>query len=436
MATAGKPAVAAVPVVGGRRKAPEFDVEEARSLFGDDFLPLSSFTHVVTDPSSGETREEPHPDAAFDLSLNSHLKQNEVGFFRVPLQQLPKTLLPTMPRKKYAQLGKEHRSTLHWGVRKLLLAELDFLRIHSKPGMLVVYAGASPGLQIPYLAAQFPALTFLLLDGAQIRVKETEAISIMIPENMTDPYSDSELARVVTDHPEPKIFISDIRTSPPTERTESDEYVRLDMVKQLQWHDGLKPVASLLKFRLPWEDGTTQFYSGEIHFTPFGPQTTTETRMVVLPDTPLQQYDHRIYEEQMFYFNRVTRVQYYDHQLSMYLDTANKAWLDHCYDCSREVQILQDYLVRFDSWYLPGQAPRDALTGRLLNPIPVADLLTQVAEMSESISTFLESQKTAMLDPSWKTGGGGGDKGQSAPAASKEPRVQEEEEDIDYGTLM
>lgn len=45
------------------------------------------------------------------------------------------------------------------------------------------------------------------------------------------------------------------------------------------------PVASLLKFRLPWEDGTTQYLAGQVYFSSFGPQTTTETRLVVLKGT-------------------------------------------------------------------------------------------------------------------------------------------------------
>lgn len=45
-------------------------------------------------------------------------------------------------------------------------------------------------------------------------------------------------------------------------------------------------------------------------------------------------YDHRVYEEQMFFFNRMTRVQYYEHQLESYLEGKNSE-LDHCFDCAR-----------------------------------------------------------------------------------------------------
>ncbi len=60
-------------------------------------------------------------DAPFELHKNPHLLQNEVGFYRVPMERLPVTLQPEMPRKKYAWLARAKRSTMHHGVRKLLL---------------------------------------------------------------------------------------------------------------------------------------------------------------------------------------------------------------------------------------------------------------------------------------------------------------------------
>lgn len=59
--------------------------------------------------------------APFELLKNPHLLQNEVGFYRVPMSRLPATLQPDMPRKKYVWLARAKRSTMHHGLRKLLL---------------------------------------------------------------------------------------------------------------------------------------------------------------------------------------------------------------------------------------------------------------------------------------------------------------------------
>jgi hypothetical protein len=260
-------------------REPDFDPAEAhRTVFSccdlkTEFFPASCFAAPAGDQGEGADRIPP----PWELARNPHLAQNEVGFFKVPLEHLPKRLVPSMPRKKYTVVMKSKRSTLHWGVRKLLLSEIDFLRTHSQPGMLVVYAGAAPGIHIPKLAELFPALSFLLLDVAQFRIEDSERVEIWEQE---EAFSDATLADVVK-RPEPKLFISDIRTAsllPAAERNDGDASVVDDMNRQLDWYKALSPVASLLKFRLPWEEGTTSYMVGDIYFSCFGPQTTTETR--------------------------------------------------------------------------------------------------------------------------------------------------------------
>lgn len=71
----------------------------------------------------------------------------------------------------------------------------------------------------------------------------------------------------------------------------------------------------------------------------WGRQTTTECRLVVTDPFSKREYDNRKYESQMFYFNTVTRVQYYSHDFVV-------QGFDHCYDCAAEFKILSDYLVK------------------------------------------------------------------------------------------
>ncbi len=321
-------------------------------------------------------------ETAVDLVRNPHLAQNEVGFFSVPLSKLPVRLDAGMGRKKYAWVPKNKRSTLHVGVRKLLMQEIEFLNKFGEKGMLVVYAGAAPGQHIKVLAELFPDLIFLLLDSAPFRCEATDKLMIW---QQSDPYSENVLMEVRARR-ERKLFISDMHTGGSSDRPEVvDQYVAADMEKQMEWHQRLAPEASLLKFRLPWEEGTSAYLDGELFFSCFGPQTTTETRLLVLPKGQgrLRDYDHKAYEEQMFYFNRMVRVQYYEHDVV-------SPDLDHCFDCARTVQILSDYLIT-NSHGIAGA--RDAVTNQLMEPIAEGELAKEVASRHEAITKALAFQK-------------------------------------------
>jgi hypothetical protein len=67
-----------------------------------------------------------------------------------------------------------------------------------------------------------------------------------------------------------------------------------------------------LLFR-PWAAGTTEYLAGDLFLPVWGPQTTSEGRLVSTGGSRL--WDHTAYEEQMFYFNTVTRLIAYDHDV-------------------------------------------------------------------------------------------------------------------------
>jgi hypothetical protein len=50
-------------------------------------------------------------------------------------------------------------------------------------------------------------------------------------------------------------------------------------------------------------------------------------------------WDHKEYEDQMFYFNAVVREQRYEH------DT-NGEGFDNCYDCHAEIDVITNYLKK------------------------------------------------------------------------------------------
>jgi len=97
----------------------------------------------------------------------------------------------------------------------------------------------------------------------------------------------------------------------------------------------------MLKFRLPWDAGASEYLDGDVYLPVWGPQSTTECRLVTRRDDPgaTRVYDHEKHERQMFFFNVVTRSSLYTHGV-------RAEGLDRCYDCRAEVQILRAYLGR------------------------------------------------------------------------------------------
>lgn len=232
---------------------------------------------------------------------------------------------------------KYEKTVNHWGQRKLLMSEIQFFTEYSRDGDIVVYAGAAPGTHIKKLSQLFPQLKFVLVDPADFTVKENDKIKIC-QTYFTDEFAGQFSGR------ENILFISDIRSVDPHRYPEHivNEKIMEDMMNQMRWHQIIKPRYSLLKFRFPWNDNSTLYLDGKNYLQVWGPQTTTETRLVVERDAKLKLYSHREIEQKMFYFNTTTRVARYEHD-AICPEEGN----DYCYDCAAEVNILKNYLRKF-----------------------------------------------------------------------------------------
>lgn len=240
---------------------------------------------------------------------NAHLVQaNPIVFHRRPFTDRNRILADDAKRERYRRRKFDLKSTLHWGQRKLLMSEIEFLTKYAFDGATVLYAGAAPGTHTNYLSDLFPMLRFVLVDPGEFKCKSTDRITIR-QEYFTDETAQQFSGRDV-------LFISDIRTASwqHMEDDEVEHYVQSDMNDQMRWHILLKPKKSMLKFRLPYVAGKTQYLAGDIYLPVWGPQTTTETRLVP-HDQSVKIYDNTEYEEKMFHFNSFTRVNYYKHDV-------------------------------------------------------------------------------------------------------------------------
>ena len=63
----------------------------------------------------------------------------------------------------------------------------------------------------------------------------------------------------------------------------------------MQWHEILNPVGSLFTFRLPWHEGSSTFFDGDVFLPVWGLATTTECKIAVAKDAIKRSYDHKTY---------------------------------------------------------------------------------------------------------------------------------------------
>ena len=162
------------------------------------------------------------------------------------------------------------------------------------------------------------------------------------------------------------LFVSDMRSISPEnlmqEMSEEcspyiEERVMVDMLAQKSWVLTIRPRSFMLKFRLPFVTGKTEYLAGKIHFQLFAGGTSTECRLISSCTDPdylkIISYDHDLYCNRMFYFNTVVRPSYFpfppewDHLNLQKMFSKNFFPLDHCYDCSAELYLWKEWLQIF-----------------------------------------------------------------------------------------
>lgn len=239
----------------------------------------------------------------------------------------------TFPRREYSQHVRW--KPRHWGQLKLLLSEIEFLSPYHESNYLVVYAGAAPGVHVPILSDMFPSMQFILIDPQPSMIVNGQYANIQVMQAMmTD-----ELAGEFASHPwhDKILFISDVRMIVPCIRRESarehQDRIQKDMISQKGWLEILQPVCSMLKFRLPWDGVSTSYLDGKILFPVYGKEATHEARLCVPQGAKLIEYDNKLYEGLMAYFNQEFRPAIYEH-----------AGQSRCFDCTSFRWIVEQYL--------------------------------------------------------------------------------------------
>ena len=246
-------------------------------------------------------------------------------------------LSKTMP---YQRRNNTYKPELHWGQLKLFLSEVEFLtKVVQEAGdreVVFVYAGAAPGHHIAYLHTLFPKMRFELYDPNDFVIKDTDLIKTHV-QFFTD-VDAKEWADYFVSNPDKYLaFCSDIRTEPATQ-----ENIIRNMNMQLKWWQIMGPELSMFKFRLPWEEGQTEYPDGELMIQAYPGPTSSETRLICRKGALLRNYDNKKYEDACYYHNYVTRNQTF--QTALGCLNLQRDGLDMCYDCASFIHVMLDYM--------------------------------------------------------------------------------------------
>lgn len=220
-------------------------------------------------------------------------------------------LVERVSYKESKKLYQRRMKDIHLGQLKLLISEILFLTKYAKDGNKIVYVGAAPGFHIYQLAILFPNLTFDLWDPVRFEIKEHKNIK-----KFNKFFMDQDAKKYQTDGNN-ILFVSDIRNlkigefrKVKDEKARNDEIDQLildDMERQKVWVQTIQPIASYLKFRVPYETNGFKYLKGTLYLQPYSP-ASTETRLLTTNYADMDDYDNKAFDEKLAYFNCCMRL--------------------------------------------------------------------------------------------------------------------------------
>ena len=365
------------------------DTGRSIKIGGPTYLRLLKEGKIVPPPQSSPKKAvKVSPKKAVKVSPKKAVKvspKKAVAAQPVPEEKVPPTIPPhqiteeerlvpfgTNLKLKYQQKrANENRNrVLHWGQRKLLLSEIEFLTMYGDLSETVVYVGAANGQHIPLLLEMFPKHRFILYDPANFHPHTIEQAKAF-PQRLTivQDYFNDKIALEYKG--QSVLYICDIRRVPSDIKEGAKDYEKVfaklieeDMTMQQKWYYAMRPAATMLKFRPQFVDfsdpigGTLTYLAGRVYRQVWAPPNSTEARLIVVgPSAQQTSYSELEYEQLMCYFNVIVRP-------SPYLLPTNLEPLEHKYDIihydmAGELFILEQYVKLF----LPSEPVLKALEG-------------------------------------------------------------------------
>jgi hypothetical protein len=279
----------------------------------------------------------------------------------------------------------------HWGQRKLLLTEIDFLTLVLKSrfdSIDIVYAGAAAGIHIPFLFRLFPNIRFHLYDPAKFRIQnlaeyeKTGKITINEyykgKKNRKDyGFFTDDVARYYrkkfykNEKESNMLFISDIRLGAEHIEGETrtdyswrfEEGVLRNNEEHQDWIRIMRPKWSMLKFKEPYvKEDREKFYKymkGEIRLQTWHPLNSAETRLIVKNSDINKEVYYNIiaYERKNAYYNYLRQMNLNNKLIDFIPNTTLKDFCKHVtknvpyynLDFFTEILIYYRYLKKYEN---------------------------------------------------------------------------------------
>jgi hypothetical protein len=290
-------------------------------------------------------------------------------------KKIPETTNDLTNQAQYLGDARDFQSRCHWGQKKLLLSEIQFLtkvcqKLNTKSlkDYAVVYAGAAHGFHFPILYNLFPELIWLLYDPARFS-KEAHMHPQKEKVKIFNQFFTDETIKHAKQNAENRkiLFISDIRLTP------DEEAVMKDMISQARWGVDLDADYMLLKYKPPYDDENTKQYKtntiddlqinpkyiknpdlkadgktflylkGDVYIQLFAHIHSVELRLMVEKANGKYELDTINYgeiEKKMFYFNTNLRTSWgtEDYDFLDYIPG-----YDSSIECVMEYNIIKNY---------------------------------------------------------------------------------------------
>ena len=292
--------------------------------------------------------------------------------------------LQTMPSGSEPESSTPSQSvyctTEHWGQRKLILTEIEFLTKHTaNKRFYVIYAGAAPGCHIQYLSELFPKVDFVLYDEKGFPFPSNDRIKVCV-----EPFTEDLARQYHNDLGSDVLFICDIRST--SELIRGPKELPDDMSLQLKLHQALRPRYSLLYLRISREHKTFRYPEGDLIIEPWSSRKSSECRLVIEKDAKMTEHRSQDIQNSLNHFQNFTRTLYYPHDM----DRVTSEGLDHCYDCRAEIYILGKYLTK-----IQGMKMDQELSA------PIANLSKKISRkiIDKERPSFLNIDRTLAIVP-------------------------------------
>tara|TARA_Y100000592_G_C5472399_1_gene320293 strand:- start:1685 stop:2644 length:960 start_codon:yes stop_codon:yes gene_type:complete len=258
-------------------------------------------------------------------------------------------------RKSYC--SNQLNDNVHLKQMKLFLSQLNFLNHYYDPNETndIVYVGAAGGSHIITLSEMFPDLNFHLFDTEPFYKELNEIPTVYIHNRYFGDYDEEEWKS------KPCLFISDIRDLKydPNEtkiqnKLKNEEYVSNDMIIQQGWVKNIKPIHSLLKFKLPssseHSSDVKEYLDGTIYLEPFSNTESMETKLCISRENLYtKNWDLVDYEEKLCHHNFEVRSNHkYKNPLSNHTMIFEKYGLMNDYDSLYLTNVVMDYLDKIN----------------------------------------------------------------------------------------